>query len=370
MVEDYVMMLKKRISPNTVNTYMAGIQAFFETNDIDLKWKKIRRLYPAKVKKTGGHMWTTQDIKVMLESTRDTRQKALIHFLAASGVRRGAIPELKIKHVTPMPNNCKAIVVYEGSLEEYTTFIHTEAAYWLDKYLDQRRNDGECINENSPLFRKSYQIGIQKVLPMNDELVLKVIWYVIKKAGLRAGQQKRSGRFDTQTDHGFRKRWNTIVENTNGIKIILAEKMMGHSVKSIPMAQIYNLPTADVLFKEYQKAIPELTIDDSSRKQAELDILRQEKSELEKKNQDIENMKEEIKRINLRNELSDLLKQKMIDWVEKNPDNMTSSQAAKADIIASNKFGELVEHYLKDHQGNISDLKQRIANAIIETREN
>lgn len=293
MVEDYVMLLKKRISPNSINTYMAGIHAFFETNDIDLKWKKIRRLFPARVKKTGGRIWTTEDIRVMLDSTRDTRQKALIHFLAASGVRRGAIPGLKLKHVTPMPNNCKAILVYEDSLEEYTTFIHAEASYWLDKYLQERKNDGEHLDANSPLFRKSYQIGIQKVLPMNDELILKVIWYVIKKAGLRAGQQKKSGRFDTQTDHGFRKRWNTIVENTEGMKIILAEKMMGHSVKSIPMAEVYNLPTVEILFKEYKKAIPELTINDFAKKEAELLNERSEKTELQKKIDDIEELKKQ-----------------------------------------------------------------------------
>jgi len=102
MVEDYVMMLKKRIGANSMRTYMAGIQTFFETNDIELRWKKIHRLFPAKVKKTGARMWTTEDIRIMLSSVRDLRQKALIHFLAASEVRRGAIPELKIKHLQEM----------------------------------------------------------------------------------------------------------------------------------------------------------------------------------------------------------------------------------------------------------------------------
>ena len=130
MVEDYVMMLKKKVNPNSVNTYMAGIEAFFETNDVELRWKKIRRLYPAKIKKTGGKMWTTEEIDLMLKSTRDIRQKALIHFLAASGVRRGAIPDLKIKHISKI-ENCYSISVYENSLEEYTTFIHPEASFWL-----------------------------------------------------------------------------------------------------------------------------------------------------------------------------------------------------------------------------------------------
>lgn len=52
-LEDYIMSLKEKISPNTVPTYYFPIQAFLETNDIDLKWRKIRRLFPAKVKKTG-----------------------------------------------------------------------------------------------------------------------------------------------------------------------------------------------------------------------------------------------------------------------------------------------------------------------------
>lgn len=283
MVEDYVMMLKKKISPNSVNTYMAGIQAFFETNDVELRWKKIRRLYPAKVKKTGGKIWTTEDIDIMLKNTRDLRQKALIHFLAASGVRRGAISGLKIKHISKI-EDCYSVLIYEGSLEEYTTFIHSEAVFWLDKYFEQRRSDGEYIDKNSPLFRKSYQIGIQKVLPMTDELVIHSIWYAIKKSGLRAGQEKKSGRYETQTNHGFRKRWTTIVENTDGVKIILAEKMIGHSVKSVPMAEIYNLPTTEILFAEYKKAIPELIIDNSARKQAELDHMQEEKSELQQIN--------------------------------------------------------------------------------------
>ena len=291
MVEDYVMMLKKRIGPNSMRTYMAGIQAFFETNDIELRWKKIHRLFPAKVKKTGGRMWTTEDIRVMLSSVRDLRQKALIHFLAASGVRRGAIPELKLRHLQEMPNGCRSVSVYEGSMEEYTTFIHAEAVYWLEKYIEHRRNDGEYIDKNSPLFRKTYQFGMQKVIPINEDLVMKSIWHAIRVSGLRTGQQKRNGRYETQTDHGFRKRWNTIVENTDGMKIILAEKMMGHSVKSIPMADVYNLPTVEVLFAEYKKAIPELTIDDSARKQVELERERAEKTELQKKVDEIQEMK-------------------------------------------------------------------------------
>lgn len=35
------MTLKKEVGANTVNTYMAGVQAFFDTNDVELRWKKL-----------------------------------------------------------------------------------------------------------------------------------------------------------------------------------------------------------------------------------------------------------------------------------------------------------------------------------------
>lgn len=116
-------------------------------------------------------MWTTKEIELMLKNTRDLRQKPLIHFLVASGVRRGAIPELKLKHIVKI-EDCYAVNVYEGSLEEYTTFIHPEASFWLEKYFEQRKVDGEHLDSNSPVFRKSYQLGIQKVLPIIKELIL------------------------------------------------------------------------------------------------------------------------------------------------------------------------------------------------------
>jgi len=87
---------------------------------VELRWRKIRRLFPARVKKKGMKIWTTDEIDLMLKSTRDFRQKALIHFIAASGVRRGAIRDLKLKHLSRI-ENCYSVLVYDGSLEEYTT---------------------------------------------------------------------------------------------------------------------------------------------------------------------------------------------------------------------------------------------------------
>jgi len=62
MVEDYVMDLKKRVNPNSVPTYINPLQTFLDVNENEIKWKKIRRLFPAKIKATGRKAYTREDI--------------------------------------------------------------------------------------------------------------------------------------------------------------------------------------------------------------------------------------------------------------------------------------------------------------------
>lgn len=96
MVEDYVMDLKKRVNPNSVPTFITPIQTFLEVNDSNLNWKKIHRLYPAKIKSVGRTAYTTDDIKKMLDLEPQRRNRALIHLLASTGMRKGAVCELRI----------------------------------------------------------------------------------------------------------------------------------------------------------------------------------------------------------------------------------------------------------------------------------
>lgn len=62
LMEDYVMHLKKIISPNTINLSISAVKAFLDCNDVELRWSKIKRLKPSRVKKTGGEAWLTDEI--------------------------------------------------------------------------------------------------------------------------------------------------------------------------------------------------------------------------------------------------------------------------------------------------------------------
>lgn len=293
-IEDYMIYLKDRVSPNSVPTLYWPIQAFFEMNDVMINWKKIRRLFPARVKKSGHDPWTTKDIQKMLEVSTDIRSRALIHFVASTGVRIGAMQYMKLKHLEDMQNGCKSVLVYADDPEEYYTFLTPEASSVLDRYLQKRKFDGEEMGPESPVFRKLYQIGRAKAIPLGERGMSVIIQRYIKKAGLRSQENKIGRRYNIQQDHGFRKRFNTILKMNKSINSNLVEKMMGHKRG---LDGVYLTPTVDELLEEFQKAIPELTIDDSERIRTEKKNLEQKQTEVEKQRIENEKMLQRIEKL-------------------------------------------------------------------------
>jgi len=303
MVEDYVIYLKSVVSPNSIPIPISALKAFLDCNDIELRWGKINRLKPAKIKKTGGESWLTEEIEQMISFTSEIRTKTIVHILSSSGIRIGGFDGLKMKHIKNI-DDCKSMIIYEGTIDEYTTFLTPEASLMLDQYMAKREADGEKLTLESPVIRSVYHLGYAKVKPASIKSLKEIIRFLIIKSGLRINQVKTGKRYNKQADHAFRKRFNTILKTTGGLNISLAEKMMGHSV-TVQMDNVYLTPTTDLLFEEYKKAIPELTISDSERQKVKIDQLESEKSELEK-------MKIEIKMKNednssLRKDLDDLM---------------------------------------------------------------
>ena len=278
MIEDYVMDMKSKISPNTIPTRIYPLQAFFEINDIDIKWKKIRRLFPAKVRKSGRKAYTTEQVQTILQHCQDIRNKAIVLFMASSGCRVGAFPYLKIKDVQNI-ENCKHVVIYSDEIDEYSTFLTPEASKAFDLYLEKRKKDGEYLDGDSPAFRKIYRLGIEKAKPITERAVSEMMQRVLKNAGFRGS--KNGVRFEIQCDHGLRKRFDTIMKQTDNIKLIHAEKMFGHSTPSIPLDETYADFSVESLFKEYKKAIPDLMVDQTQKQELKIKQLEVEKSELQ-----------------------------------------------------------------------------------------
>jgi len=275
---------KRNLNPNTIPTYVNPLKLFLESNDIDLNWRKIRRLFPAPVKPTGDAAYSTEDIKKMLDCTPNLRNKTLIHFLASTGCRIGALPELKLKHLTEMPLGCKAVQVYEDSIEEYYTFLTPEASKIFDSYLEQRKKDKEYLSPESPIFRTTYSLGMAKAKVMSKKAMQAVIDRAARNAGIRHYSDKKNGRYCVQLDHGFRKRFDTLLKLNRDVNDNIIEKMMGHKRG---LDRLYLKPTKEQMFDEFKKGISDLCIDSSEQLRIKNQQLEEEKSELKRKNQEL-----------------------------------------------------------------------------------
>ena len=107
--------------------------------------------------------------------------------------------------------------------------------------------------------------------------IISIMYRVIQSAGLE--RTKVNHHFDIQMDHGFRKRFNTILKLKNNVNSNVAEKLLGHKNG---LDGVYLKPTREQCFAEFQKAIVDLMIDDSERQRLKIVQLEQENSELER----------------------------------------------------------------------------------------
>lgn len=290
VLEDYIIFLKTQdLNPNSFPVMLTGLQLFYAMNDRVVNWKKIKKLLPQTIKKSGYRAYDTKHVQTLLKSITDLRNRAIILFLASTGVRIGAMEGLKVKHVKDTPVGCKRVIIYENTKEEYIVFLTPEASAALEDSLQKRRNDGENITPESPLFRDKYQRVTKPAKPLNYRGYRDLVKRVVRKTGL--GRERIGSRYDIQLCHGFRKRFNTILKANKEINSNIAEKLMGHKNG---LDGTYFVPSEEQCFAEFSKAIPDLTISDSERDKVKIAKLEVELSEKQRLEDEVQRQKQAI----------------------------------------------------------------------------
>ena len=319
LLEDYIMNLKSRLSPNTIPIYFAPIELFYVMNDKNLNFKKMRKLFPEKVKKGNERGYTVDEIRTMIDNCINKRQKAIILLLASSGVRIGAIPEMKIRHMTKI-HDSYAIKIYEEALQEDYVFTTPEATNRIDDYLDERRQHGEYIDDESPLFRSEYQLGDGKVKPMTNDSLAHLMVRLVKPVKRRkSGSRKR---FDVARNHGFRKFFATAVKLTINIPTTMSEKLINH-IGVVKLDGSYFKPTMEEMYEAYRKAIPELTISNEQRDHLKIQKLESEQQVAEIQSKEIKSLQEQVK------QTQDMLQQMITNSQDLNYKKLDNFEFAK-----------------------------------------
>ncbi len=300
-VIQYVRYLKRKvehgvISPNGFRGRTAPIELFFNQNDIVINWKKIKKMFPRREKKKGDIPYNLEDLKALLESATSPRNKALISFFTSNGVRPASIVNLSRENLKEMSNGCASVLIYKDDIEEYPVFLTPEAYKYLQDYFKDREFHGEKLKPTSPLFRNDYGEGTawRNVKSVTEVSLYTIIVPLLKKAKIRSKLELGKARYSKATYGGFRKWFETTLLNMGGINPNIVEKLMGH--KNDLRGTYYN-PDLETRFKEFKKAIVNLTISDVLRQDIQL---KQQREEIEKKTDlqsQISKLTDKIKRL-------------------------------------------------------------------------
>ena len=252
MLENYLIELKRTSNPNSIPSKFRGIKHFCVMNEINLNWNIIYKMFPQKQKTQNLRAYTSDEIRELLSNTTKIRNKALIHFFASTGARIGVFDhELLIKHTRKMPYQCTAVLLYAGHVEEYWAFLTPQASKILNIYHTCRKQSGEILSRDSPLFTTGATIHKQ----LGWSGTRSVIYRIISNSNIT--RHKQNHRYNIQADHGFRKRFNTILKLDNSINYNIAEKLMGHKNG---LDGVYLTPTLEEILSEFRKVIHKLEI--------------------------------------------------------------------------------------------------------------
>ena len=266
---DYVIYLKKKveakiITPNAFSKRFDPIELFMIQNDKILNFKKIKRMFPRKQKRRGELPYTREDIQKFLKSSNSIRTDAVILFFSSTGVRPESLVDLKLRHYKQMDENCGTVLIYENDPEEYPVFLTPESSDSLKKYLKHREENGEKLNQESPLFRNDFREKMSwfKIKPITNIMLVRLMRKILVKSKLQTTLERGEKRHHKALYGAYRKWFETILNNINNFNPNITEKLMGH--RNDLRGTYYN-PNLQTRFNEFKKAIPELIIDDSIR---------------------------------------------------------------------------------------------------------
>lgn len=256
----YFFLQQENYKLQTIQTRMATVRAFY--NEYDVELPKNIQLQNNKPLVTEGDLPARKDILKALQSTNNKRNKALILFLASTGIRSNDALEFKVHdliqgcknyNVTSLNEllNIDADNVVPGfyfrpqktirSGNICCTFCTPEAFKSLQDYLKTR----PYLTEDSPLFTNRF----------NEKLSRDAVIRIFKTINDNEFGFVNNQRFFKA--HNLRK-WFVSQCNQHSGDLLKVHILAGHSISRIDAT--YNEINVDVMRRFYISLIPHLTV--------------------------------------------------------------------------------------------------------------
>jgi site-specific recombinase XerD len=155
-LKNYIQLLKEENrSTQSMNMILSAVNHFCVMNDIIINYKKICKFKSPSKKHNFDKAYSHQDISKLLQIS-PLRLKVAIFVYCSTGIRKGALVLLKLRHLKKIDNLYK-FTIYEGEKEQYNTFCTPECAVMINEYLEYRRRSGEKLTDDSYLIRKEFR---------------------------------------------------------------------------------------------------------------------------------------------------------------------------------------------------------------------
>ena len=235
--------------------------------------------------------------------------------MVVPGARIGSLPGLVLGNLTKLPDHSiYRIVFYDGTNNEYYTFTTAECAASIDNYLLYRQRCGEKISfnettqkwepDNVPLLRLQFDsndvLQARNPIPMVARSVREALETHLVRVGIREVEHltaevpnsPKRVRKPVSLSNGFRKRAISIFIEAD-LNYAIRERLVDLSGG---LDDHYYRPLPDQVLGEYLKAEPLLSIDPAARLARENQMLRIEKSNWELMRQELDEIKEVLKR--------------------------------------------------------------------------
>ena len=284
---DYIISMRdKGLSHSSINGRLAAINSFLLLNDFTLNIRKIKRFIGEDIKTIKDEAYTREDLQRMFQHA-SFRTKVIISIYSSTGIRKGALLNLRLKHITRIEDkslNLYKFVIYENTKEEYITFCTPECASMIDAYLDQRRTAGEKITDESYLLRNDFdrRVNGRNVRQSNVNNIARLFDRLLDRIEFREvnhiTENYKYQRHKKSQFHAFRKYFNTCLANCD-VNVTIKEILMGHSVG---LDDSYFRPTEQKLLLEYSKAINELTINEENRLKKKVNELQEKQDRIDR----------------------------------------------------------------------------------------
>ncbi len=190
------------VTVDNIRRILSGFFAWLEDEDYIIK-SPARRIHKVKTAQLIKETFSDENIESLRNACTNTRDLAILEFLASTGVRIGELVQLDRNHINFYERSC--IVLGKGN-KQREVYFDAKTKIHLLEYLDMRKDNNKAlfVSQNKPHQRLSIS-GIEKIL---------------QKLG-------RQTDIDRVYPHKFRRTLATMAID-KGMPIEQVQKLLGH----------------------------------------------------------------------------------------------------------------------------------------------